>query len=568
MNFFIFVCVFILGVYQINAVLQPIIYNLPLNLGITEPKPGNIWPKPHKQQSSTTQYTIDKSKFHFTTNALSCDIIKGAIDRYNSLIFIDKHSSKAPNHSLIEEVKVEVSDLSCGFPTHDADETYTIHVPAHGAPHQISINSKTVWGALRAFETLSQIVYANDEHHLFLNQTEIEDAPRYKYRGLLLDTARHYLPKKIILANLDAMAYNKFNVFHWHLVDDQSFPFVSKQYPNLSKKGAYTEKHVYSTDVINEVISYARMRGIRVIPELDSPGHTHALAKAFPDLLTPCYKNGKSHQANYPHYDATEVLNPMKNETYSIMKNLYSEFKSIFKDQYIHLGMDEVMYSCWKSSPEISQFMVKHGMKAYHEVEEYYVKLTLSNVKEVGYKYLIWQDPVDNGVKLAPDSIVGVWKDKHLDPSMDLWQNYISKVAKKNYSIILSACFYLNYITTPYPGKDWETFYQCDPRNFTGTEAEKNLVIGGQANVWGEFVDQTNILSRLWPRASAVAERLWSDAAQTKDIQTARFRLDMQRCRMLRRGIPAAPILNGYCGDWEIPDDEGELVNAAQIVKL
>lgn len=262
------------------------------------------------------------------------------------------------------------------------------------------ITSKTVWGALRAFETFSQIVYVNDQHQILLNQTQIEDAPRYKYRGFLLDTARHYLPKKIILANLDAMAYNKLNIFHWHLVDDQSFPFVSKAYPSISQKGAYTQRHVYTRETINDVINYARMRGIRVIPELDSPGHTHAMAKAYPDLLTPCYKNGKSHQADYPSHDATEVLNPMRNETFTFMKNLYAEFKSVFKDQFIHLGMDEVTYSCWKSSPEIAKFMAEHNMKAYHEVEEYYVKRTLANVKDVGYKYLIWQDPVDNGVKV------------------------------------------------------------------------------------------------------------------------------------------------------------------------
>lgn len=129
--------------------------------------------------------------------------------------------------------------------------------------------------------------------------------------------------------------------------------------------------------------------------------------------------------------------------------------------------------------------------------------------------------------------------------------------------MILSACWYLNFITYPYPGLDWEKFYLCDPRSFNGTEAERALVIGGQANIWGEFVDATNVLSRLWPRASAVAERLWSDLAQTRDVDTARHRLDQQRCRMLRRGIPAAPILNGYCGEWEVENGEANFVGAA-----
>lgn len=98
---------------------------------------------------------------------------------------------------------------------------------------------------------------------------------------------------------------------------------------------------------------------------------------------------------------------------------------------------------------------------------------------------------------------------------------------------------------------DWEKYYLCDPKNFDGTEKEKNLVIGGEACLWGEFVDGTNLIARLWPRASAVAERLWSDPTQTQDVDSARHRLDQHRCRMVRRGIPASPILNGFCGDYD-----------------
>ena len=220
--------------------------------------------------------------------------------------------------------------------------------------------------------------------------------------GLLLDTARHYLPKRIILANLDAMAYNKFNAFHWHIVDDQSFPFVSQRFPNIHAKGAYTQRHVYTPKDVADVIEYARMRGIRVIPEMDTPGHTHAMARAYPALLTPCYDSkGHPFSPDFPNHSETEVLNPMRNETFAFMKELYAELKRTFKDTYIHLGMDEVFYSCWKSNPEIGKFMTKHGFKAYHEVEEYYTRETLTNVRDVGYKYIIWQDPVDNGVTVS-----------------------------------------------------------------------------------------------------------------------------------------------------------------------
>jgi len=262
-------------------------------------------------------------------------------------------------------------------------------------------------------------------------------------------------------------------------------------------------------------------------------------------------------------------MNPMLNETYAFMTDLFNEFKRLFKDDYIHLGMDEVYYACWKSSPEVAQFMKDNGMKEMKEFEDYYVKRTIENVRRVGLKYLIWQDPADNGVKLADGTVVIVWKDKSLDPSMDLWQNYIYDIAQQGQPIVLSACWYLNYIQTPYPGADWEKYYTCDPRNFNGTEAQKDLVIGGEVAIWSEFVDGTNLLSRLWPRASAVAERLWSDANATQDVDTARLRLDQHRCRMLFRGIPAAPILNGYCGDyeWEM-DNDSKIVDPGDRVRL
>lgn len=547
----------------VNGKLYPIEYRVPLAGKI--PEPGDVWPKPLNQKSGPHQYTFDRNRFQITSNlAESCIVIHNALRRYTDLIFIDSQFEPVPQLTVIESIHVDILEglsANCAYPKHEEDESYQVEAPSMGKPHQIHIKSKTVWGALRGLETLSQLIYANEKNQLLVNETQISDSPRYKYRGVLLDTARHYLPKKIILANLDAMSYNKFNTFHWHLVDDQSFPFVSKQFPNIHTKGAYTPKHIYSPSDVQDVIEYARMRGIRVIPEMDTPGHTHAMARAYPDLLTPCYKDGKPYQPDIPNNSETELLNPMRNETYEFMKAIYSEFKATFKDEFIHLGMDEVFYACWKSNPDIAQFMEQNGMKQYNEVEEYYIKETLKNVRDIGYKYIIWQDPVDNGVTLASDSIVAVWKDKNLDSSMGYWQDYIASVAKKNYQIILSACWYLNYINYPYPGMDWEKYYTCDPKNFNGTEAEKDLVIGGQANIWGEFVDKTNVLSRMWPRASAIAERLWSDPEATNDVDSARHRLDVQRCRMLRRGIPAAPILNGYCGPWEVNEDDDHLQN-------
>ncbi|PRD24248.1 UNVERIFIED_CONTAM: Hexb [Trichonephila clavipes] len=513
--------------------------------------PGSPWPMPKSWKLSTTQLTIDPESFYMSSNANDCEVISEGLARYKQMIVKDLKGVKHPKLPVLEGLQVKVNDdCSCGYPNHDSDESYVIEVPAQGAA---VLTSKSIWGAIRGLETFSQLVHDDNDKNLLINSTTINDAPRYKYRGLLLDTARHYQPIKTIKKNLDAMSYNKFNTFHWHIIDDQSFPFESKIFPNLTKLGAYSQKHVYTQDNIRDIIQYARLRGIRVVPELDTPGHTQALGKAFPWLLTPCYGEGPEHPytPNHPEHAAAEMLNPMLNDTYKIFKLLVEEIKSVFKDEYIHLGMDEVYYACWKSSPEIKEFMQKNNYTDYNQVEQHYVKKTLQNVKDIGYKYIIWQDPIDNDVVASPDSIVEVWKDTSLDLKMDKWENYIKPIAKKGYQIILSACWYLNYISY---GMDWKKYYECDPRNFDGSEADKDLVIGGEACMWGEYVDGTNLLARLWPRASAVAERLWSPAHLTNDTESASFRLDEHRCRMVRRGIPAQPILNGYCGDydWEL----------------
>jgi hexosaminidase len=191
----------------------------------------------------------------------------------------------------------------------------------------------------------------------------------------------------------------------------------------------------------------------------------------------------------------------------------------------------------------------------------------LKIANKINYKVTVWQDVFDNNVEVFKDTVIQVWKDMN-KPGEPSWQEYVSKVTKNGYKTILSSPWYLNYIKY---GRDWEEYYMIEPLDFNGlifcflfcvlfknlliflllgTSEQKSLLIGGEMCMWSEYVDGTNSLARLWPRGSAVAERLWSNA-KFNDIEEAKYRLDEQRCRMLRRGVDAQPILNGYCGDYE-----------------
>ncbi|KAH9381485.1 hypothetical protein HPB48_005540 [Haemaphysalis longicornis] len=150
------------------------------------------------------------------------------------------------------------------------------------------------------------------------------------------------------------MAYNKLNVLHWHVVDDQSWPLHLEAFPNLTLKGAYSPRHVYSPEDVRSIVEYARLRGIRVIPELDTPGHTQALGKAFPDVLTPCYATNEPGTAAFGRFASFEILDPTRNFTYQLVHNLLLEIRKLFPDPYVHLGMDEVYYACWYYADTVS----------------------------------------------------------------------------------------------------------------------------------------------------------------------------------------------------------------------
>ncbi|XP_067262250.1 beta-hexosaminidase subunit beta isoform X2 [Chanodichthys erythropterus] len=499
----------------------------------------SLWPLPQKFQSSAVAFKLSPASFQIvhakeSSAGPSCSLLENAFRRYFEYMFGDlkKHekSRKKVFDSDLEELKVWItsSDPECdGYPSLQTDESYQLSIDEPSAV----LKAANVWGALRGLETFSQLVYEDYYGVNNINKTNISDFPRFAHRGILLDSSRHFLPLKVILANLEAMAMNKFNVFHWHIVDDQSFPYMSRTFPELSQKGAYHPfTHVYTPSDVKMVIEFARMRGIRVIPEFDTPGHTQSWGNGIKDLLTPCFSGSTPSGTFGP-------VNPILNSSYEFMTQFFKEISMVFPDAYIHLGGDEVDFNCWKSNPDVQKFMKQQGFGTdYSKLESFYIQRLLDIVAATKKGYMVWQEVFDNGVKLKDDTVVEVWMGNKMEEEL---QN----VTGAGFTTILSAPWYLDYISY---GQDWQRYYKVEPLNFPGTDAQKKLVIGGEACLWGEYVDATNLTPRLWPRASAVAERLWSDKSVT-DISNAYNRLVQHRCRMVKRGIPAEPLFVGHC---------------------
>ncbi|XP_037074640.1 beta-hexosaminidase subunit beta-like [Pollicipes pollicipes] len=415
------------------------------------------------------------------------------------------------------------------------DETYRVDVDAADSGTGVAfVTADSLWGVLRGLETFTQLMFSNGEGGLYIRQASIADRPRYSHRGVLLDTSRHYFRISTIKDFLDAMAMNKFNVFHWHIVDDQSFPFVSIKYPALAEGGAYSEDMVYTVEDVEDIIEYARVRGIRVIPEFDTPGHTESWGVGLPGFTTTCYGDDGLPDGTFGPVD------PSNEDVYTLMTHLLEEIVMRFPEKYIHLGGDEVSFgfNCWLSNPQIQAWMKSLNISTPQEIESVYIARLLSLVEALptSPEYVIWQEVIDNDIQVKPATIVEVWKGG--------WEAEMNKVTGQGLRAILSSCWYLDHINN---GNDWQTYYNCEPESFGGTDAQNQLVIGGEACMWSEYVDDTNVMPRVWPRASSVAERLWSPKDTEHNGHTGR-RMEEHRCRMVGRGYDAEPPNGpGFC---------------------
>ena len=232
------------------------------------------------------------------------------------------------------------------------DESYTLEV----SHDRIALHAPTSYGILNGLETLLQLV-RSENNKIIIPTIQIEDRPRYGWRGILLDVCRLWISKKAVLRNLDAMAAVKMNVLHWHLSEYQAFRVESKLFPKLHEVGS--EGNFYSQDDIKEVIAYARDRGIHILPEFDMPGHTTSFFVGYPELA--------SAPGPYPLDTKFGVLNPVmdptREEVYTFIDSFIGEMSTLFPHPYFHIGGDEVNPHDWDKGERIQAFMKEKGMK-------------------------------------------------------------------------------------------------------------------------------------------------------------------------------------------------------------
>ncbi|MBN1541836.1 family 20 glycosylhydrolase [candidate division KSB1 bacterium] len=378
------------------------------------------------------------------------------------------------------------------------DESYRLII----SPAGVELNAVTDIGILRGLETLLQCVAA-DEQGYYLPALRIHDAPRFPWRGLMLDVCRHFMPLEVIKRNLDGMAMIKMNVFHWHLSEDQGFRIESKTFPKLHEMGS--DGFYFTHEQVKEVIAYAADRGIRVIPEFDMPGHATSWFVGYPELASAPgpYEIIRTWGIMDP------VMNPMREETYEFLDRFLAEMTDLFPDDYFHIGGDENNGKQWDANLEIQAYMQEQGIADNHALQMYFNNRVLEMLNKYGKKMVGWDEILHPG--MPKTIVIQSWRGKEA----------LIRAAQEGYRSILSNGYYIDLI------QPTDFHYSNDPlpadAPLTAEQAER--ILGGEATSWAELVTPETVDSRIWPRTAAIAERLWSPREVT-DVDNMYRRLE------------------------------------------
>jgi hexosaminidase len=319
---------------------------------------------------------------------------------------------------------------------------------------------------------------------------------------------------EVIKRNLDGMAAVKLNVLHLHITEDQGFRIESKKYPKLHQLGS--DGNYYTQAEMREIIEYARMRGIRVVPEFDMPGHTTSWFVGHPELAS---KPGPYQiERKWGIFDP--VMDPSNEQLYELLDGFLGEMAALFPDAYMHIGGDEVKGDHWKENPKIQAFVQVKGLKDNHGLQAYFNQRLSKILTKHGKKMIGWDEVLHPD--LPKDIVVQSWRG----------QQSLAEAAKKGYTGILSSGYYIDLMQ---PG--WQHYLNDPiPENTTLTPEEQKLILGGEATMWSEWVSPETIDSRIWPRTAAIAERLWSPR-EVKDVDDMYRRLAVVSLRIEDVGL-------------------------------
>ena len=455
-----------------------------------------LMPAPSKVIVSEGALRIDSS-FRVALTAYADTRLMAAVDRFVARIATQTGIPIVPGK--VATLQVECKERGSELPTLGEDESYQLDVSSSGA----RLKAHTATGVLRGLATFAQLITPGRDGFQ-VPAVHIEDQPRFPWRGLMLDVARHWMPVAVVERNLEAMAAVKLNVFHWHLSDDQGFRVESKRFPRLAQLGS--DGNFYTQAEIRQVVAYAQDRGIRVIPEFDMPGHTTTWLVGYPELASA--PGPYTIERKWGVFEPT--LDPSREATYAFLDGLVGEMAALFPDAYFHIGGDEIEDAQWKHSVSIQAFAHEHQLATSHDLHAYFNRRLEKLLKKHGKIMIGWDEVLSPG--LEQGTVIQSWRG----------QASLADAAVKGYGSVLSFGYYLDHL--------WPAgrHYAVDPMDGAArdlTPEQVKHILGGEACMWSEYVTAETVDSRIWPRLAAIAERLWSPR-ETTDTESMYARLE------------------------------------------
>ncbi|XP_047996871.1 probable beta-hexosaminidase fdl [Leguminivora glycinivorella] len=442
----------------------------------------------------------------------------------------------------------------------DTDESYKLSLGLDRQELIANITAQSFCGARHGFETLSQLVWADPYTGslLILTAATVEDAPRFKFRGFLLDTARNFFPVSELLRTIDAMGENKLNTFHWHASDSQAFPLQLQSAPQLAAHGAYGAGAVYTTDEIRAVVRRARLRGIRVLLEVDTPAHVGRAwswgTSAGLGQLAYCVE--AEPWSVYCGEPPCGQLNPKNPHVYNLLEKIYAEIITLTGvDDIFHLGGDEVSERCWSqhfNDSDPMELWLEFTRRAFKALER-------ANGGKAPELTLLWSSRLTRSPYLERlDSKrigVQVWGASRWPESRAVLDAGFRSIISHVDAWYLD-CGFGSWRDSSDghcgPYRSWQQVYEHRPWTEEGGVSSAGEPVlpwridGGAACQWTEQLGPGGLDARVWPRTAALAERLWSDRGAGAEADVY-LRLDTQRSRMVARGVNAAPLWPRWC---------------------
>lgn len=518
---------------------------------------GTLWPRPTGRVELAGELVpIDPNNVEINENGNENKLVRAGYRHFQTnLQKLGKGAKDLSGKGAKLIVTVKIEDPSQMQLKLTTNESYSLRISqSPSGSVNADIVAPTYFGGRHGLETLGQLIIYDDilNNLQIPNDVYITDGPVYPYRGVLLDTARNYISVDTIKRTIDGISASKLNTFHWHITDSQSFPYVSRSNPDLSRLGAYSPRDVYTPEDVQDVIEYAHERGVRVLPEFDAPAH---VGEGWQDTdFVACFNSQPWGQ--YCVEPPCGQFDPTKPKLYDALEGIYKDMVQQFNPDVFHMGGDEVSISCWNSTHSIVKWMADRG---WGRTEEDFMKLwnhfqTLALERfdkhtEEKLPIIMWTSTLTKKEyveKYLPKEryIIQVWTAKK-DPEIFELLNKGYRLILSNYDTLYLDCGYASWVgegtnwCTPYKG--WQSIYDNSPNIYNNA----NQFLGAEAALWTEQVDDTAVDNRIWPRAAALGERLWAEPAHT--WREAENRMLVHRQRLVNRGIAADALEPRWC---------------------